>query len=37
MHKDPADQIVVASTLISNAYLMTNDRAIKDSGLVEVL
>jgi PIN domain nuclease of toxin-antitoxin system len=34
MHRDPADQVIVASALISNSQLMTDDQKIKDSRLV---
>lgn len=37
MHKDPADQIIVATALVRDAKLMTDDKQIKTSGLVAVL
>lgn len=37
MHKDPADQIIVASAICLEAHLMTNDRAIVESKLVPTL
>lgn len=37
MHKDPADQIIVATTRTQGASLMTNDKRIIRSKLVPVL
>lgn len=37
LHKDPADQIIVATARVRDAKLMTNDRRIKQSKLVTVL
>lgn len=37
MHKDPADQIIVATARVRGASLMTNDRRIRRSNLVRVL
>lgn len=36
-HRDPADRIIVASTLVSGATLLTHDRRIIGSGLVDTL
>jgi PIN domain nuclease of toxin-antitoxin system len=37
MHKDPADQIIVATARVRDASLMTNDRRIRRSRLVATL
>jgi PIN domain nuclease of toxin-antitoxin system len=37
LHQDPADQIIVATARCLGAVLMTNDRRIRKSGLVDVL
>jgi PIN domain nuclease of toxin-antitoxin system len=37
MHKDPADQIIVATALRLDAALMTDDREIRRSKLVDVI
>lgn len=37
MHKDPADQIIVATARVLGASLMTNDKRIRRSKLVPVL
>lgn len=37
MHKDPADQVIVATARTQSAKLMTNDTRIRRSKLVEVL
>jgi PIN domain nuclease of toxin-antitoxin system len=37
MHKDPADQIIVATALRLDAVLMTNDRKIRQSGLTKIV
>ncbi len=37
MHKDPADQLIVATALAEEAALMTNDKPIKTSKLVKVV
>ena len=37
LHKDPADQIIVATALRLDAALMTNDARIRRSGLVRIL
>jgi PIN domain nuclease of toxin-antitoxin system len=37
MHKDPADQIIVATTRVRDAVLMTDDAHIRRSKLVPVL
>lgn len=36
-HRDPADRIIVASTLVSGATLLTQDGRIIGSGLVDTL
>jgi PIN domain nuclease of toxin-antitoxin system len=36
-HRDPADRIIVATTRILGATLLTQDRAIRESGIVQVL
>lgn len=36
-HRDPADRIIVATARILGATLLTHDRHIVDSGLVETL
>lgn len=37
MHKDPADQIIVATALGLEARLMTEDKEIRKSGLVKII
>jgi PIN domain nuclease of toxin-antitoxin system len=37
MHKDPADQIIVAPAIRLDSALMTNDLRIRRSGLVEIV
>ncbi len=37
MHKDPADQLIVATALLHKASLMSDDRAIVKCGLVRVV
>lgn len=37
MHKDPSDQIIVASAISNNTVLMTNDKLIKKSKLVDTI
>jgi PIN domain nuclease of toxin-antitoxin system len=37
LHKDPADQIIVATARLLGARLMTDDRRIRRSKLVDVL
>jgi PIN domain nuclease of toxin-antitoxin system len=37
MHKDPADQLIVATALAMDAKLMTDDRQIEKSKLVRTL
>lgn len=37
MHKDPADQLIVASALSINAALMSDDQRIKTGNLVEII
>ncbi len=37
MHRDPADQVIVSSALEMEAALMSNDKLIKASGLVQVV
>ena len=37
MHKDPADQLIVASALSINAALMSDDQQIKTDNLVEII
>lgn len=37
LHKDPADQIIVATALRLDAVLMTNDARIRRSGLVKIV
>jgi PIN domain nuclease of toxin-antitoxin system len=37
MHRDPADQIIVATAIKWKAVLMTDDRAIRRSKLVEIV
>jgi PIN domain nuclease of toxin-antitoxin system len=37
MHKDPADQIIVATALRLDAALMTNDARIRRSGLTKIV
>lgn len=37
MHRDPADQVIVATAIKWKAVLMTDDRAIRRSQLVEVV
>jgi PIN domain nuclease of toxin-antitoxin system len=37
LHRDPADQIIVATARLFNAALMTDDKRIRRSRLVEVL
>jgi PIN domain nuclease of toxin-antitoxin system len=37
MHKDPADQIIVATALTNGAHLMTDDKLIRKSGVVKVV
>jgi PIN domain nuclease of toxin-antitoxin system len=37
MHKDPADQIIVATALRLDAALMTNDLRIRRSGLTKIV
>ncbi len=37
MHKDPADQIIVATARVLDAALMTNDVKIRRSKLVDIL
>ena len=37
MHRDPADQIIVATALERKAVPMTDDRAIRRSKLVEIV
>lgn len=37
MHRDPADQIIVATARTLDAALMTNDRRIRLSGLVGIV
>lgn len=36
-HRDPADRIIVASARVIGATLLTQDRRIADSGLVDTL
>ncbi len=36
-HRDPADRIIVATAMVHGASLLTADRRIIDSGLVETL
>jgi PIN domain nuclease of toxin-antitoxin system len=37
MHKDPADQIIVATAIRLDAALMTNDLRIRRSGLAKII
>ncbi len=37
LHKDPADQIILATAMELKASLMTDDKTTRASGLVEVL
>ena len=37
MHKDPADQIIVATAIRLDAALMTNDLRIRRSGLTKIV
>ena len=37
MHRDPADQMIVATARYLNAALMTDDGAIRNSELVELM
>jgi PIN domain nuclease of toxin-antitoxin system len=37
MHKDPADQIIVATALRLDAALMTDDREIRRSKLIDII
>jgi len=37
MHRDPADQIIVASALVYQCHLMTDDRLIQKTKLVQTL
>lgn len=36
-HEDPADRIIVATALLTGAQLLTKDRRIRDSKLVEAV
>lgn len=36
-HRDPADRLIVATSRVYGARLLTNDTRIRDSGLVEVV
>lgn len=36
-HRDPADRIIVASTLVSGAMLLTQDRRIIDANIVDTI
>ena len=36
-HRDPADRIIVATTMVHNATLLTSDRRIIESGLVRTI
>ena len=37
LHKDPADQLIVATALTLSAKLMTDDQKIQDAGIVETV
>lgn len=37
MHKDPADQIIVASAIYTSSLLMTDDKEIRSYELIETL
>ena len=37
MHRDPADQLIVATALVQGGMLMTDDRAIRQLGWIECI